>query len=55
MALSHILLFPIHTTWQFGVDDPRPLHERVHEVAFNSERKYMEVSVVLYVCMRMSV
>ena len=28
---------------KYGVDDPRFSHERVYEVAFNSERKYMEV------------
>lgn len=29
---------------QFGVEDPRATHERVHEVAFSSSRKRMEVS-----------
>lgn len=28
---------------QFGVDDPRPLNDRIYEVAFNSDRKFMEV------------
>lgn len=28
---------------QFGVVDPRPTHERVHEVAFSSSKKKMEV------------
>lgn len=35
-------------TQQFGVEDPRAGHERVYEVAFNSERKYMEVRAVLF-------
>jgi len=30
---------------KFGVDDPRGNHERVSEMAFSSERKYMEVVV----------
>jgi magnesium-transporting ATPase (P-type) len=25
------------------VDDPRPLNDRIYEVAFNSDRKFMEV------------
>ncbi|CBJ31177.1 testis secretory pathway calcium transporting ATPase [Ectocarpus siliculosus] len=28
---------------KFGVPDPRPTHERIHEVAFSSSRKKMEV------------
>jgi len=28
---------------KFGVEDPRPCHERVYESAFSSEKKFMEV------------
>lgn len=30
--------------FQFGVADPRAIYERVHEVAFTSGKKRMEVS-----------